>query len=256
MAVIMRGIQIAKQSNIYPLVYSAIKFQTIHTSHVVKGTHDYKREEFIFSQTKLQHVVENSKNILNIRKHTNTVIRLAEQSEADESGETVNKFHVVGTSQQRKKAVDLLNSLINGKEIPNLDTSKENHNKLIWHGYKRNYKGQFAPLKPRKKCIRCGGKMLSGNPCPICQMKLNSDYNIHYTDIEILNQFICPYTWEILSPYKTNVCREQHRSIEKAIVKARKYGLIPFTIPLPTDEPKKFKPAGVPTDRNIKVKVH
>ena len=169
----------------------------------------------------------------------------------------MNKFLVVGTSPQRKSAIELLQAVIDGRDTPTMEKASQfKDEKLVWHGYKRNYKGQYAPLKPRRKCIRCGGKLLSGNPCPLCQMKINSNYDVYYTDINILKQFICPHTWNILDPYVTNICRQQHRAVEAAIIKARKFGYIPFTLPLHSDEPRKHAPAGVPTDRKIKVKMH
>ena len=233
------------------------RFQYVHSSKVLLSTHDYKQEEVLFSQSKLSSVLQASQTIFDIRDHTGTDIRLQEKSDTDEEGTAVNKFLVIGTSPQRKSAIELLQAVIDGRDTPTMEkTSQFKDEKLVWHGYKRNYKGQYAPLKPRRKCIRCGGKLLSGNPCPLCQMKINSNYDVYYTDINILKQFICPHTWNILDPYVTNICRQQHRAVEAAIIKARKFGYIPFTLPLHSDEPRKHAPAGVPTDRKIKVKMH
>ena len=232
-------------------------FQYVHSSKVLFAAHDYKQEEFLFSQSKLSSVLEASQTIFDIRDHTGTDIRLQEKSDTDEERAAVNKFLVVGTLPRRKLAIELLQAVIDGRDTPTLEkTSQFEDEKLVWHGYKRNYKGQYAPLKPRRKCIRCGGKLLSGNPCPLCQMKLNSNYDVCYTDINILKQFICPHTWNILDPYVTNICRQQHRAVEAAIIKARQFGYLPFTLPLHSDEHRKYTPAGVPTDRKIKVKMH
>ena len=48
--------------------------------------------------------------------------------------------------------------MLNGavEDTENLDSQDE---RLVWHGYKRNFKGQFPPEKPRKMCIRNGGNI-------------------------------------------------------------------------------------------------
>ena len=250
-------LQLTSKQQMLSVLPLSQRFQYVHSSKVLLSTHDYKQEEVLFSQNKLSSVLQASQTIFDIRDHTGTDIRLQEKSDTDEEGTAVNKFLVVGTSAQRKSAIELLQAVIDGRDTPTMEKASQfKDEKLVWHGYKRNYKGQYAPLKPRRKCIRCGGKLLSGNPCPLCQMKINSNYDVYYTDINILKQFICPHTWNVLDPYVTNICRQQHRAVEAAIIKARKFGYIPFTLPLHSDEPRKHAPAGVPTDRKIKVKMH
>lgn len=250
-------LQLTSKQQMLSVLPLSQRFQYVHSSKVLLSTHDYKQEEVLFSQNKLSSVLQASQTIFDIRDHTGTDIRLQEKSDTDEEGTAVNKFLVVGTSPQRKSAIELLQAVIDGRDTPTMEKASQfKDEKLVWHGYKRNYKGQYAPLKPRRKCIRCGGKLLSGNPCPLCQMKINSNYDVYYTDINILKQFICRHTWNILDPYVTNICRQQHRAVEAAIIKSRKFGYIPFTLPLHSDEPRKHAPAGVPTDRKIKVKMH
>jgi small subunit ribosomal protein S18b, mitochondrial len=65
----------------------------------------------------------------------------------------------------------------------------------VWVQYRRNFKGQFAPLKTRKTCIRAG-KISTGNPCPICRDEyLVLDHN----NVDLLKQFISQHTGEVRS---------------------------------------------------------
>ena len=212
--------------------YSACR--VLSSSNFRPATHDYSAVKFAFPSNFM--LDENGiKAVKQIRKNTGAVVRVLEnQEENNLETESNSSILLVGNSFQINKATEQIKSLVEG-HMPKLEVNKRSDIKLIWHGYKRNYKGQFAPLKPRKKCIRCGGKMLSGNPCPLCQLKINNDYDIQYTDVELLSQFVCP---------------------EAAIIKARHYGLMPFTVPFPMNECQKHKPAGVPTDVTIKVKTH
>ncbi|XP_012559796.1 uncharacterized protein LOC105846011 [Hydra vulgaris] len=230
-------------------------YRLLSSTCIRPSTHDYSAVKLLFPS----HFIldENGVNaVKQIRKNTGAVVRVVDNQENNSVENVSSSFLLlVGNSFQINKASEQIKNLFEGR-LPKVEINKRSDFKLIWHGYKRNYKGQFAPLKPRKKCIRCGGKMLSGNPCPLCQLKINNDYDLHYTDVELLSHFVCPYTWQILSPYVTNICKMQYKRVEAAIVKARHYGLMPFTIPLPMNEPKKLKPAGVPTDVTIKVKMH
>ena len=63
----------------------------------------------------------------------------------------------------------------------------------VWVQYRRNFKGQFPPLKTRKTCIRAG-KISTGNPCPICRDEyLVLDHN----NVDLLKQFISKHTGEV-----------------------------------------------------------
>lgn len=63
----------------------------------------------------------------------------------------------------------------------------------VWVQYRRNFKGQFPPLKTRKTCIRAG-KISTGSPCPICRDEyLVLDHN----NIDLLKQFISEHTGEV-----------------------------------------------------------
>lgn len=117
--------------------------------------------------------------------------------------------------------------------------------KPIWTSFRRNFKGQFPPQKTRRNCF--AGTKVCSNPCPICQLKAGRRYDLVYTDVGLLSQFICPHTGMILQTSKTGVCQKQHKLLTKAIIEARDKGLIPFTVPGPRDPPRAFQAVGVPS---------
>lgn len=92
---------------------------------------------------------------------------------------------------------------------------------------RRNHKGMFAPRKTRKTCIR-QGKISTGNPCPICR----DEYLVlDHRNTELLQQFISPYSGEVLSYSKTGLCQKSHLRLMVAVEKARDRGLITFDVP-------------------------
>ncbi|KAI4490993.1 hypothetical protein M0802_010569 [Mischocyttarus mexicanus] len=98
----------------------------------------------------------------------------------------------------------------------------------VWTRYRRNHKGQFAPRKTRKTCIR-GGIVTTGNPCPICR----DEYLIlDYRNTELVKQFISKYTGEILSYRQTGLCQRKHKQLLIAVIKGKEYGTITFDVPL------------------------
>ncbi|KAM6958809.1 small ribosomal subunit protein mS40 [Aplochiton taeniatus] len=98
--------------------------------------------------------------------------------------------------------------------------------KPVWADYRRNHKGAIPPQKTRKTCIR-GGKTC-GNPCPICR---DPNITIHYQNVQLLQQFISPYTGIIYDPTRTGVCMKQQKQLNQAINQAEDHGLLPFKSP-------------------------
>ncbi|XP_069098060.1 small ribosomal subunit protein mS40 [Pleurodeles waltl] len=96
----------------------------------------------------------------------------------------------------------------------------------VWADYRRNHKGGIPPQKTRKTCIR-GGKVC-GNPCPICR---DQKLGLHHQNVKLLEQFISPYTGEILHPTRTGVCMKQQKKLTEVIGKARDFGLLSFRVP-------------------------
>ncbi|KAJ8983408.1 hypothetical protein NQ317_005873 [Molorchus minor] len=79
----------------------------------------------------------------------------------------------------------------------------------VWVPYRRNHKGQFAPRKTRKTCIR-QGQIATGNPCPLCR----DEYLVlHEENVDLLKQFICPHTGSVLSYNKTGICQKKHQQL-------------------------------------------
>ena len=220
-----------------------------HSSAVQNGTHDYEAVDVLLPANRHKDVVQNQNILQKACAESGAVVRWKKIE-----GEMVldeDPVLVVGRPFQIKAATDVL---LNGS-VESKDDLKHGE-RFIWQGYSRNFKGQFPPERPRRTCIRCAGHRISGNPCPLCQVQLKSNYKVHFTDIQILEQFICPHTWEILSHKVTGVCRKQYREVEAAIKKAREHGYLPFTLPLHSKEREKHTPAGIPTDKKIKVKMH
>nr|CAD7261313.1 unnamed protein product [Timema shepardi] len=84
------------------------------------------------------------------------------------------------------------------------------------------------------------GAISTGNPCPICR----DEYLVlDHRNIELLQQFISPFTGEILSYTKTGVCQKRHQELLVAIQKARDFGFVTFDVPFRTyDYSEYYKP--------------
>ncbi|KAL7830243.1 hypothetical protein SRHO_G00313700 [Serrasalmus rhombeus] len=98
--------------------------------------------------------------------------------------------------------------------------------KPVWSDYRRNHKGGIPPQTTRKTCIR--GDKICGNPCPICR---DPNIIIHYQNVNLLQQFVSPYTGLVYDPTRTGVCIKQQKLLNKAIETARDHGLISFQLP-------------------------
>ncbi|XP_064546910.1 small ribosomal subunit protein mS40 [Drosophila montana] len=98
---------------------------------------------------------------------------------------------------------------------------------FVWTQYRRNHKGMYAPRKTRKTCIR-QGKISTGNPCPICR----DEYLVlDYRNTELLQQFISPFSGQVLSYSKTGLCQKSHLRLTVAVEQARDCGLITYDVP-------------------------
>jgi len=214
-----------------------------------------------------------------IRKESGAVVRHEDMSnKVREKGEEMSeKLLLVGDPLQMKLAVNLLNRRFDLRALLSSQAEKfQRRNdefnpyspfnpknfstKKLWEGYRRNFKGQYAPLKPRLNCMvpkrdQYVEKGKCGNPCSLCQMDYLYGYRAHFTDIEILGHFMCPHTGDIFPATVTNICKEQHLMLEAHIQKARLHGYLPFRMPLPTVEktPVVHRRSGLPTNRHVKV---
>ncbi|VVC42651.1 Ribosomal protein S18 [Cinara cedri] len=101
-------------------------------------------------------------------------------------------------------------------------------NDPVWKEYRRNHKGSIPPIKTRKMCIRAD-KISTGNPCPICR----DEYLIlDYRNVELLKQFISPYSGKLLSYSLTGLCQKQYQNLIVAVKKAKDWGFIKFDLPV------------------------
>lgn len=243
------------------------------------ATHPYRADRYHIEKEKLNAFIEHNP-LRDIRRRSGAVVRFEipsvkkastkdEGQSTKDEGQSIkdegqnqvtepkSRLLVVGSPNQIRQATHLLNEALGihqemtqeGKvEEGNLeeDWQGSGEDKPMWHGYRRNFKGQRAPVKGRKACIRRHGKrklkrprldngQWRGNPCALCQMILDYRYYIHYTDIEVLNHFICPHSWNIIDRYVTGTCRDQQKKLVEAINKARMEGFLPFTVMLPRD---------------------
>ena len=97
----------------------------------------------------------------------------------------------------------------------------------VWLRYRRNFKGKILPLKNVTKCIK-DGVIIRSNPCPICR----DEYLVpDYRNIELLKQFVCPYTGRIYTPREVQVCTDKYRIVQSEILKARDYGYLTYDVP-------------------------
>lgn len=94
---------------------------------------------------------------------------------------------------------------------------------LVWQLYRRNHKGQYKPLNTRPNCINKDGFLDSSYPCPICR----DEYLVlHHENSKLLEQFINPYTGELMTSRESNLCQKQHRNLVVAILRAWDIGTL------------------------------
>lgn len=108
----------------------------------------------------------------------------------------------------------------------------------VWVKYRRNFKGRHPPSKTRRFCIK-EGMLRTGNPCPICR---DEYLVVHYSNVELLNQFVSPHTGEVYPTSKTNVCRQKQFDIEVAVEQAKNLGLLTFEVPFRTYNYEEYYP--------------
>ncbi|XP_075211415.1 mitochondrial ribosomal protein S18B isoform X2 [Lycorma delicatula] len=100
-------------------------------------------------------------------------------------------------------------------------------NDPVWKHYRRNFKGQLPPRKTRKTCIR-GGVISTGSPCPVCR----DEYLVlDEKNIQLLKQFISPFTDQVLDAFDTGLCQKRQMELLIAVERARDTGAITFDVP-------------------------
>ena len=108
----------------------------------------------------------------------------------------------------------------------------------VWVKYRRNFKGQFTPRKTRETCIK-SGMIATGSPCPICR----DEYLVlDYRNVDLLKQFINPYTGEVYDSRKIHVCQKKLLELDVALKKAKFYGYITYQVPFRKFDYKDYYP--------------
>lgn len=252
------------------------KFSRIYPTHAISTA-----EYIIGESPKWVKAMEQGSaytQLWDIRKESGAVVRhedMANKARVKDE-EMSGKLLIVGDLAQMQLAFNLLNSKFDLRSLfsspcqkftrknddsnPYTPFNPQNFYKKMWQSYRRNFKGQYAPLKPRQSCVRpardqYAPKGQCGNPCALCQMIYLYGYHVHFTDIEILGHFMCPHTGDIFPTTRTNICNEQHLTLEAHVEKARLHGYLPFRLPVPSVERElvMHKRGGLPTDRSVKV---
>lgn len=132
-------------------------------------------------------------NVISYRPFSFTTVQNCQAEEGEKEGD--EKLHPLykkyaGTPRDRSKIISVETS-IDYLHSPAFQSTYGG--KKVWELYRRVYKGQFAPFKTRKTCIR-GNVIAVGSPCPICR----DEYLIlHHENLELLKQFISPHTGEV-----------------------------------------------------------
>ncbi|XP_029039822.1 28S ribosomal protein S18b, mitochondrial [Osmia bicornis bicornis] len=142
----------------------------------------------------------------------------------DEEVEGTEQAKKIDPSKDRSKIIPVETSI---KYLESSAYKTTYGNDPVWKPYRRNFKGQFAPKKTRKMCIR-NGVISTGSPCPICR----DEYLVlDYRNIELLKQFVSQYTGETLDPSCTGLCQRAHKDLLVALMKAKEYGLLIHDVP-------------------------
>merc|ERR1712012_982452 len=191
-------------------------FQTIiRNFQRIPGKHD-------FSVTKNNTYFTNPTAV---RSFSTSLIRRSEEDDAEESE----------SAKQVYQRVDLQTSMRYMKSKAFETTYR---GAPVWVPYRRNHKGQLAPQKTRKTCIRAG-VVTTGNPCPICR---DNHLAIHPKNLDLMKQFIDPNTGDLISYSKTGVCQKQHRELQIALLQAWDLGLLEKPLPFKRYNYREFYP--------------
>ncbi|XP_065068709.1 uncharacterized protein LOC135694008 isoform X2 [Rhopilema esculentum] len=223
-------------SNIFRAKPSLVRCNQSSADLTIRNPSDFQKVEYAVPKDVVGKILGKDKQVVNqIKALSGSVIRIKKDEEVNITDEKAY-FIIGGNKKQISKAIELIEEKISKKS---LFDSKDGF--LIWSNYRRNFKGQRAPQTTRHKCIRSGGNKVSGNPCPLCRLKLEKNKDVDY------KQFVCPHSGQVLPATLTGLCRQQQDKIVANIEKSRQYGLLPFTVPLPEEIVPEYKPVGIPS---------
>lgn len=133
-----------------------------------------------------------SKSIVqfSVAKLSTTRFNFSESIDDSKKAGQLNYRPPVPVNKDRSVKVDVATSIRYLKS----DAYKQTYgDHLIWQLYRRNHKGMYAPKKTRLACI-VDNRIKGNNPCPICR---DENLVVHYTNLELLKQFIDKYSGEV-----------------------------------------------------------
>lgn len=178
---------------------------------------------------------------------TTSVQRFAEKTEpvadkveesqlSEEQEQSSNKEGVRDDPKDRTRIIPVETSI---RYLASEAYQQTYHGDAVWKQYRRNHKGAYPPNKTRKTCIR-GGRISTGNPCPICR----DEYLVlDHRNIDLIKQFISPQTGKVLSYQITGLCQKRHLQLLVAVERAMDYGLITFDVPFRNYDYSEYYPA-------------
>jgi len=99
--------------------------------------------------------------------------------------------------------------------------AKYGDDEKVWFSYFRSQKGPRESQMAREACFNPAKTSL--NACP-----LHRDYQllVHYKNLPLLKQFMCPTMGNIMSPLRTGICLQAHLELEVALTLAWQKGYL------------------------------
>lgn len=93
----------------------------------------------------------------------------------------------------------------------------------VWQLYKRNHKYTGPSENTRPNCVNADGFLMTSYPCSICR----DEYLVlHPENVKLLNQFIDPFTGQMIGRKVHGLCLKQYRNLIIAIHRATDMGLM------------------------------
>lgn len=119
-----------------------------------------------------------------------TTSKLACQAHDDENTDNSEPKREIDPAKDRSIKIDVETSI---RYIQSSAFKQTYGDSLVWQLYRRNHKGGLPRRKTRRNCI-VHNMIKTGSPCPICR---DQYLVLHHTNLELLHQFISPYTQEV-----------------------------------------------------------
>lgn len=118
----------------------------------------------------------------------------------DDTADSSEPKRTIDPAKDRSIKIDVETSI---RYLQSATFKKTYGDSLVWQLYRRNHKGGVPPKKTRRSCI-VHDMIRTGSPCPICR---DQYLVLHHTNLELLHQFISPYTGEVSHTNHTQIVR-------------------------------------------------